>query len=177
MKAEDWLCDIYLRKMKALCLYIEFLQRNHGSRISIDIQDCAQDVFLILWEKKESLFSHPNIDGWLRQTAKYVFWKRKAREEIDESHIAFHLDAVLKDNMESIGSVISNPPDQYKDHLDDFFEKACAIIGNNALTFLMEYYNKEISIEDMIAKYHISESGIRLRAKRALDRLRSSQKF
>jgi RNA polymerase sigma factor (sigma-70 family) len=178
MRADDWLSDIYTRQMDALCHYIQALQKSKGKRGKIDVQDCVHDVFLILWRKRESLYSHTNIDGWLRQTAKYVLWKKQAQADMDAANIAFHLDEILKDGMESLGSIIPTP-DQSQDETNtqDQLDRIREIVGDEALAFLMEYYNKEISMDSMIEKYHITKSGIKLRVKRALDRIRDKTLF
>lgn len=66
--------------------YFDIVKKYCLSKLSFDedaAADCAHAVFDIAGEQYEKLKSHPNVPGWLINTAKHLVrkrWARKTRE-------------------------------------------------------------------------------------------------
>jgi RNA polymerase sigma-70 factor (ECF subfamily) len=57
----------YLR----MCRFIHNGLLLHGLQGNLeDVQDIAQEVFLQAWRSIDTLLAHPNVSGWLAETAK-----------------------------------------------------------------------------------------------------------
>jgi len=65
------ICDTHYSTIYHHCLYELYFNEELA-------EEAAQQVFLVLCEKWESLREHPNLEGWLMRTALYKIQKAKA---------------------------------------------------------------------------------------------------
>lgn len=91
MDEREWFTDLYRRYADMLArVGRRLLYPNAGEE---DVAELVQDVFLLLWNKREALREHPNPGGWLIQALKFRAAHRRDAAMRERLRAAYSLDA------------------------------------------------------------------------------------
>lgn len=147
------------------------LKTNHAD-LQIEIDEIVQDSFLLLWTKRKTLENHPNIKAWL-----YITSDNKLKDAVKASRIrrmrhAFSLN-YTSDAGEILDSFViqslNNPPS-----IEDQAALIMEIVGDETYVILRDYYDKNISNEDLAKRYSLSRNALKMRIARLLKHIRDN---
>lgn len=127
------------------------------------VDDCLQEAYLLLWKKRESLLTHPNIDGWVFVTATNLL-NDKLRAALN------HQEKGLSPFPENMADVLFSPPILQKLQNDQITLERLAemqeVIGEKKFRLIFDYYCTEKTHDQLAAEMGISPSALRSRIKR-----------
>jgi len=130
----DTLCEEaaekYYRSVYLYCL----------SLLNYDVlaaEDCTQDVFALLVQKKDKLNFHDNIRGWLYAAADRICKKYNAQETKRTAIITSSIDEI-----DDIPDSSSSP------ELESFFD----VLSEDELNLLKDYYSEDYGSRSKIAE-------------------------
>lgn len=73
MNDAEWFYNIYEQYSKNLYRYLHTLLKGRGRPEAVpEIEDCIQETFIVLWNKRETLQAHPKLDAWLYKTSSNI---------------------------------------------------------------------------------------------------------
>ena len=159
MSQEQWFESTYQQ-------YADFLMRI-GRRLLLDndedaLYDAIQEVFLLLWDRRNELQSHPNIGGWLVEAIKFRIRGSRAKVTRRALRHAYSLDEEealpLEDN-----SAIS--PEQNA-VLQSRMEQLRELLGEENANLFIDYTLNGYSAKDLAQTYGVSESCVWMRISR-----------
>ena len=164
MSQEQWFESTYQQ-------YADFLMRI-GRRLLLDndedaLYDAIQEVFLLLWDRRNELQSHPNIGGWLVEAIKFRIRGSRAKVTRRALRHAYSLDEEealpLEDN-----SAIS--PEQNA-VLQSRMEQLRELLGEENANLFIDYTLNGYSAKDLAQTYGVSESCVWMRMSRIKKKL------
>ncbi len=91
MPDEQWLHEIYLARYKQLYAIGRLFVGREPMHTQA-VEDMVQEAFLILWNKRDKLYTHPNIGGWLVETMRGLMLNYLRKRKRRNVHLAFSLD-------------------------------------------------------------------------------------
>lgn len=91
MDEREWFTALYQRYADMLARVGRRLLYPNASEE--DVAELVQDVFLLLWNKREALRAHPNPGGWLIQALKFRASHRRDAVTRERLRAAYSLDA------------------------------------------------------------------------------------
>lgn len=158
-----WFHDAYLRMYKQLVRHLEIESQIHNRDLRQDIDECIQDTFVLLWQKRLSLVHHPNIDGWLYRAALNKFMDRGKRYRVYRKYYtAFHGNEEIPDDR-------GDAMETLEQHMEEIIE----IVGQEAYDLLLQYYDSHLSNVDLAGKLGITHAALRMRIARIIRPLRT----
>ncbi len=147
----DELCRKYYEKVLK---YIYFSIKDETSA-----RDITQEVFLIVYEKSSCILSHPNIGGFIFQTAKNLVKKHKRElynkliTEINNDNISY-----IADNTYDILDTIDKKINEF-----DFISDIIDMLTEDKKKLYIMYYIKNKTMEEIAKELGISYSAVRMR--------------
>lgn len=130
----DKLCEAAAEKYYR-CIYLYCLSLLNNDILAAE--DCTQDVFALLVQKKDKLDFHDNIRGWLYATADRICKKYYAQET---KRTAFILT--------SIDEIIDLPDSSASLDTDSYFD----MLSKEELDLLKDYYSENYGSRSRIAE-------------------------
>lgn len=128
---------------------------------------------MTLWDKREAVLEHPNTEAWLIKTASNIMNNKLSSDSTRKRHTAFSLDETFSDGSESvinrIDLVVNNEQDE---SAADLLARVKDAVGDEVYALLISYYDKNQPIESLAEKYKLTGSGIKMRVKRTLEKIR-----
>jgi len=147
----DKLCSEYYEKI------LKYVYFNIKDEVSA--HDITQEVFLIVYEKIEYVFNHPNVGGFIFQTAKNL--TKKHKREV-------YLKMIKEINDENIIN-FTNGAYEISDIIDkeiNEFDYVCDVINmlsDEKRKLYNLYYIKKIPMEEIAVRLGIEYSAVRMR--------------
>lgn len=123
-----------------------------------DVSDLLQDVFLLLWKKREEMTGHPNIGGWIMMALKYRavdLAKGKRRRAVHSVSVA--------ENLERPDSALS--PEQEL-LLAERMQEIRRLLGEENAALLIAYTLGGHSARELGQRYGLSETNVYKRVSR-----------
>lgn len=148
----DQLCFDYYEKI------LRYLYYKTGGEIAA--RDCTQEVFVIAWEKCSQLQSHPNIGGFLFQTAKNLAKKYK-RESFLQMMNELPADSQAHEIADS-----RFEPEHMLDRLVDeepYIEDVLSRLSPQKRELYRLYYTERRSMREIAAMLELEEATVRMR--------------
>lgn len=172
MNDAEWFYNIYEQYSKNLYRYLHTLLKGRGRPEAVsEIEDCIQETFIVLWNKRETLQAHPKLDAWLYKTSSNILNNKLSLANTRSRHTAFSLNEMSEHGVEVIDRfIVSRQSEQ--EYTQDLLEQVKDSIGDDTFEFLIHYYDRQYPIETLKKQYAISTSGIKMRVKRALNKIR-----
>lgn len=172
-----WFSDLYDKGYGELYRYLSLMLFRAGRNDLYDeIPDCIQETFILVWRKRETLYYYKNANAWIRKTAQNLMNNKRSISNTRAKHTAFSLDNEFVEGGEPLIqriNIMQSPPD---DDADELLFQIKNDIGEETYALLIEYYDKEQTISKIMGEHGLSKSGVKMRVKRALDRLRKNFK-
>ena len=164
MDAQEWFSQVYRQ-------YADFLFRvgrrfqNSGENEDI-LLDLIQEVFLVLWDRREELMQHPNVGGWLVEALKFRIRGSRSKMTRRALHHAYSLD---EDDAAPIadGDIT---PEQYaatRQHIDAIRQ----LLGDENAELFLAYVLDGRSAHELALERGVSDSCIAMRVLRIKKRL------
>ena len=141
----DELCRKYYEKVLK---YIYFSIKDETSA-----RDITQEVFLIVYEKSSCILSHPNIGGFIFQTAKNLVKKHKRElynkliTEINNDNISY-----IADNTYDILDTIDKKINEF-DFISDIMEEIAKELGISYSAVRMRYVRLRKEIKALVQEF------------------------
>lgn len=122
-----------------------------------ELEEAIQETFLTLWRKRESLFQHPNIGGWLVKTLRHKLMDRRRKFSSEKSRRSYSLDD--KESPESKDSEDTFDTNLLQnDALNDTKKAMEALLGKENAGMFFQYALGRASAKELSEEYHISEA-------------------
>lgn len=131
------------------------------------LYDAIQEVFLTLWDKRDTLMDHPNIGGWLVEAIKFRIRGSQAKITRRALRHAYSLD---EENAAPLEDAASLTPEQHA-VLESRIEQLCALLGPENASLFLDYTLRGYSAKDLSGIYGISESCVWMRISRIKKKL------
>ena len=151
--------------------YADFLTRI-SRRLLTDgnedaLYDAIQETFLLLWDRRAELQSHPNIGGWLVEAVKFRILGSRAKVTRRALRHAYSLDE--EDAMQPQDSAALSPEQNavLQNRLDQLRE----LLGEENASLFIDYTLNGYSAKDLAQRYGVSESCIWMRISRMKKKL------
>ncbi len=147
----DDLCSEYYEK---ILKYTYFNIKDEASA-----RDITQEVFLIVYEKIEYVFNHPNAGGFIFQTAKNLTRKHKREvylklmKEINDDNIINFTSGSY-----DISELIDKEIDEF-----DYISDVMNMLSEDKRKLYNLYYIKKIPMEEIAVRLGIEYSAVRMR--------------
>ena len=159
MTQEQWFESVYQQ-------YADFLMRI-GRRLLTDgnedaLYDAIQEAFLLLWDRREELQSHPNIGGWLVEAVKFRIRGSRAKVTRRALRHAYSLDE--EEAMQPEDSAALSP--EQNAVLQSRFDQLRELLGEENAELFIDYTLNGYSARDLAGRYNVSESCIWMRISR-----------
>ena len=162
----EWLEDLYRSNYKLLYRVGSMFIGPDAARHD-RIEDEIHEVFLLAWEKRAQLKSHPNAVGWLVETmrrrllAQFRKWYREQKRHsfsMDDENCYTKIAQAenLRDDMDSFHMMWDK---ERMALLTDLLGK------ENAELFCLYCVNR-VPAKELTVKFHVTEACIRMRANR-----------
>jgi len=164
MNYEQWFEQTYAQ-------YADFLFRI-GRRLLTGeneeiLYDVIQETFLTLWDKRETLQSHPNIGGWLVEAVKFRIRGSRAKISRRSLRHAYSLD---EEDAMPIEDAAALSPEQNA-ILQSRMEALRELLGEENAALFIDYTLNGYSAKDLSQVYGISESCVWMRISRIKKKL------
>lgn len=154
----EFLEDLYERYYKRLVLYCLGQLGQESDRVEMS-EECAQETFMRATEAYKKLRSHPDIEGWLFQTAWNHLKNELAKRRRRAKRHAYSLDQ--KDTPE-----VMEPFDAIKAFVDNEvnragLEKLYDVLTQEQADILGERYGEELSIREIAQRHGMPEGTVK----------------
>lgn len=164
MDEQQWFDQIYHQYADFLFRIGRRLQNPGESEDALF--DIIQEVFLVAWDKRAELMTHPNIGGWLVSAIKFRVRGARSKVQRRSAHHAYSLDepetVPLADDSLSVeqDAVLSS-------HLDAIRE----LLGEENTELFLAYTLQGYSARELAEKTGLSESCVWMRIARIKKKL------
>ena len=164
MTQEQWFEQTYQQ-------YADFLMRI-GRRLLTDgsedaLYDAIQETFLLLWNRREELQSHPNIGGWLVEAVKFRIRGSRAKVTRRALRHAYSLDE--EEAMQPEDSAALSP--EQNAVMQNRLEQLRELLGEENAALFIDYTLNGYSAKDLADRYGVSESCVWMRISRMKKKL------
>lgn len=162
---EAWLSDAF-RENYAMLLSIGRVFVG-GSQEKMDmIDDEIQEVFAILWRKRERLRSHPNIDAWLVEALRRQLRGHLSRAARRQRRAAMSsLDGMEDGQAERIEQTVYPDPAEVLDGKEQY-QLLVSLLGQEGAEMFWAYCVQGQSARALAARYGCSEACVWTRVSR-----------
>ncbi len=131
------------------------------------LPDDIQEVYLLLCKKKEKLFRHPNITGWLIKTLKEVIADREGKARKERARIAFSIDdEAVMHKVQGLCASGSDPLEIVLNRSHDGLSEIEREIGKENLRLLQAYYGEKVSSDKLATQMQMAGAALRMRITR-----------
>lgn len=131
------------------------------------VDDEIQEIFILLWEKKDELVKHPNISGWLVEALRYrmLHFLREQKKERKRSH--FSMDDEKKAAARYAVEQSLTSSDGFDTLVEtERMERVKNILGETKARLFYQYCIEKIPAKVLAEKYNVSENCIWMRITR-----------
>ncbi len=161
MKADIFFESRYLELYEPLFRYLYRFVKDAGAA-----EDLLQEVFLLAWNEREALLSHPNPDGWF-----YMAARNKAMNylRLECRKDRFDLDDDGKEP--SAQPATSSAEDEV---LKQFFcfEELKGVLSEDELLLLRRRFGEDLALKELALDMGVSEGTLKMRFSRIFAKLR-----
>ncbi len=166
MEDTRWLEELYRNNYKML-VHVGLFFAGPDAKFRDAVEDEIQAVFLLAWEKRARLISHPNIEGWLVEAMRRRLLAQYRKFLKEQKKTGFSLDDDSAGG-QSLGaeSLYANAEDfralwdkERKSLLEELLGK------ENAELFLL-YCVERIPAGELSGSFHVTENCLRMRISR-----------
>ena len=176
MSYEAWFEALYALWYERLYQYIVSLLSAQGPAMGrIEAQDCLQEVFLLAWHKRQQLSSHPKAHAWLFKCAYYVVKNRLSVERVKAKHESPHDLGCTESGVTDRASLQRYGKERDQELTGETLERLREMTGEASFSMLLDYYDKDKGVKAICAQTGLSPSGVKMRVKRLIDRLRKKR--
>ena len=166
MDEREWFADVYRRYADMLFRLARRLL--YGRANEAELCDLVQDVFLVLWQRRDQLKTHPNIGGWLTEAVKLRAGRRGAAITKQALRTAYSLDA--HDDF-LLGEDGDTP--ESRAALAVHVDAIRALLGDEDAELFLAYALRGESAREIAARTGLSRSCVSMRIYRLRRRLRA----
>ncbi len=162
MPDEQWLHEIYLAHYKRLYT----IGRLFAGREPVHtqaVEDMVQEAFLVLWNKRDKLFMHPNIGGWLVETMRGQMLNYLRKKKRHNARLAFSLDE--EDTEPRVASTAFELPEDALMQKENL-ETLKTLLGDENAGLFYSYCVENQGSGEIAKAYGLSESCVRMRVMR-----------
>ena len=124
-------------------------------------QDILQETFIIAWQKRQKLISHPNPAGFLFQTARLCL-KSSRRKRSREQNQVVYLDQEELANQPSL----KQSPDLIEELLLQQDQSILSRLTPEEQKLYRSHYIEKKSFVTLSQEWKVSQTGLRMRAVR-----------
>ena len=128
------------------------------------VEDIVQETFYEAYRKKKELQTHPNVQGWLRITAKNKILKWEDKQRKYSLDFDFLLDKVTEETNHRV--------DAYK--LAEYYSVLEDVLTKEELEMLRGYYEYGYTATEMAKRCGITETNFKVRILRMKHRIKDS---
>lgn len=150
----EWYCKVYIETFPTVERAGRRLLAHFCYALIPELDDLIQDVYLVMYKKREKLVDHENITGWLIVALKYVILKRMrawARRRDAVEKLKFQVEAVSRD---------LNFDDQEEMNI------LRAALGEENYELLKAYHVDGVPVEELAARVGKSVGAVHTRLSR-----------
>ncbi len=153
----DDLCNKYFERVYRYC---KKLVNGQGQLLDF-VEECTQNTFLAARKQIPKLMNHPNIEGWLYNTARNLINNCYRSMYIKKNHELFIDD--------SSSCALMTSEDEFDSLLDETIDVDMLAIellrklNENEYNLYMDYYKSNMSILELSKKYEISSTAVTTR--------------
>lgn len=163
MDAQQWFEETYRQYVDLLFRVGRRFGGNTGDEALCDL---IQDVFLMLWNRREELMHHPNIGGWLVEALKYRVLGSRSKLTRRSLHHAYSLD---EEEAAPIADGGATPEDHVA--LGQHADAIRALLGEEDGNLFLNYVLGKRSTEELARALGVSRSCIWMRVARLKKKL------
>jgi RNA polymerase sigma factor (sigma-70 family) len=127
------------------------------------VEDMVQEAFLILWSKRDKLYTHPNIGGWLVETIRALMLNYLRKQKRRNVHLAFSLDEEGAEPR--VPSAAFELPEDALLQRDNM-ETLKTLLGDENAALFYSYCVENKSAGEIAKTFGLGESCVRMRAMR-----------
>lgn len=174
----EWFTQLYEQWFKTINRYLK------GSSLAqllcldaSEINDLTQEVLLTLWDKRAKVRVHPNFGGWIIKTADNMLKNYCATKKTRKRFIPSSLDEETPEGLHVVLDKASLAQDKIIRDRESKLEKLREIqqfVGKDAYAMLLDYYSRDNDTARMAEKNGVTPSGLRMRVKRIIDRVKKA---
>jgi RNA polymerase sigma-70 factor (ECF subfamily) len=159
---EQWLHEIYLAHYKRLYAIGRLFVGRKPLYTQV-VEDMVQEAFLILWSKRDKLYTHPNIGGWLVETMRSLMLNYLRKQKRRNAHLAFSLDEEgAEPRVKSAEFELPEDALTQKENL----ETLKTLLGDENAALFYSYCVENKSAGEIAKAFGLSEGCVRMRAMR-----------
>lgn len=164
MDAQEWFEQVY-RQYADLLFRVGRRFQSPGESDDV-LLDLIQEIFLLLWERRDSLMTHPNIGGWLVEALKLRIRGTRAKVSRRALRHAYSLD---EDDAAPIADADPTPEQvaQMRSHLDAIVK----LLGEENAKLFIDYVMNGKSAGELAQELGVSDSCIWMRVARMKKKL------
>ena len=137
------------------------------------VEDAIQETFLLLWEKRRKLHSHPNLPGWLVETLRRKLLGALAKSKRRAWHHAYSLDAVEADLVALSDKTFPMPETATLDLSRQ--EALETLLGKADAALFAQYFIENLTAKELSDSLGVSADCIRMRAVRLRKKVLANQ--
>lgn len=174
-----WFETLYEQYSGKLIAYLTVYVWKGQGLLKSEIEDCVQEVFITAWEKRRELYVHPNIGGWLVKTAFFKMDNRIMAHQRKKKVVAVSLEQPIGDSGHALGEILCCPDmeNQDKEMDETLLEAIRHKVSVEEYKLLWAYYNPRSDKGKIKSTLNLSDSGLKMKVKRIVDRLKKSEFF
>ena len=145
---------------------LRYLLKTNPKDIAF-LPDDIQEVYLLLCKRKEKLFRHPNITGWLIKTLKTVIADREGKARKEKARIAFSIDdeTILR-KVQGLRASDGDPAEIVMNQSQDGLSEIEKEIGEENMGLLRAYYEEQIPSDKLATQMQMAGAALRMRITR-----------
>lgn len=168
-----WFSDLYDKSYEDLYRYLSIILYRKGKQeLSDEIQECIQETFALVWQKRETLISYRNVNAWMRKAAQNILNNKISSANTRTKHTAFSLDKAFTEDGEAVIDRIDLTQPPPSEDANELLAQIRDSVGEDTYALLIEYYDKDKPINKIMDERGLSKSGVKMRVKRAIDNFR-----
>lgn len=163
---EEWFQNLFDQYSETLARYVRSCcgrTLNHREE-----DECVQEAFMTLWEKRHRLYQHPKVVAWLYRAANNNHKHHLARAITRSKHTGINLD-----DLEHAVPVAGNENTEASVLLREQRETIISVVGAENYRFLLDYYDVNISNDALASHLGITPSTLRSRVRRIIAPLKN----
>ncbi|MDL2205364.1 sigma-70 family RNA polymerase sigma factor [Eubacteriales bacterium OttesenSCG-928-N13] len=150
MQTEKWFCDAYMGSFDALVKEAGFALRRNN--LTISPEDVAQDVCILMFEKRDRLVSHPNITGWLILTMRNKVKNLGRKRQMSEISLDWLIQMGMGIETANAACAIVREINQ-RELQEEVFERITSIVGEGETELLYQYMVDRIPLAMLAEMY------------------------
>ena len=152
------ICEKHLEDVFHFCVYLV-----HNNPILQDVaEECTQETFLEAKRQLDKLITHPNIKGWLFQTAKNKV-NRAFRDHYSRKRYEVMINEIIVNTAtDFVGCPFENELYKNVDY-DQLKDEVLKQLKAHEYKLYLEYFLQNKSIDELSSRYQISRTAVTTR--------------